>query len=258
MQYKKLLHTFSELAFISMQNNKFKKSSFFNSSNKSQNVSINSLKKPFSLGKRKYSNISQGNDSDADFYQLKSTKRQKLDEIIERTPTIYTHPKHNSQFQRIWTDGSCLNNGLKSGSIGGIGVYFGDDDPRNISEPLQLLEDDINVNDNLSVATNNKAELMAILKALEFIDNSMNVDIHTDSQYCINSLTVWIHNWKKKNWKNANNKPVQNKNIIQKIDSLISNRKGLTIFTYVKGHANVYENEQADLLAREGGLKAPK
>lgn len=41
----------------------------------------------------------------------------------------------NNQFTIIYTDGACRKNG-KLGSQGGIGVYFGENDIRNISEKL--------------------------------------------------------------------------------------------------------------------------
>lgn len=48
----------------------------------------------------------------------------------------------------VYTDGACARNG-QWGSKGGIGVYFGPNDPRNISEPLEG-----------SRQTNQRAELM--------------------------------------------------------------------------------------------------
>ena len=38
---------------------------------------------------------------------------------------------------KVYTDGSCINNG-KKGSKGGIGVYFGENDERNVSKSLRL------------------------------------------------------------------------------------------------------------------------
>ena len=40
-----------------------------------------------------------------------------------------------SKFTVIYTDGSCKNNG-KIGSTAGIGVFFGENDERNLSEKL--------------------------------------------------------------------------------------------------------------------------
>jgi ribonuclease HI len=36
---------------------------------------------------------------------------------------------HHGQYLHIWTDGACMGNG-QQGSIGGVGVYFGKNDPR--------------------------------------------------------------------------------------------------------------------------------
>ena len=56
----------------------------------------------------------------------------------------------------IYTDGSCINNG-KPDAKAGIGIFFSDDDERNLSEPL----------DSSMKQTNNTAELYAIIKAIK-------------------------------------------------------------------------------------------
>ena len=67
----------------------------------------------------------------------------------------------------VYTDGSCSNNG-KSNAKAGIGVYFGDNDSRNVSERINGKQ------------TNNRAELLAILKAGQIIGKD-NVTIVSDS-----------------------------------------------------------------------------
>ena len=56
----------------------------------------------------------------------------------------------------VYTDGCCEFNGQR-GAKAGIGVYFGDDNPLNVSEPVK------------GRATNNTAEIQAITYALELI-----------------------------------------------------------------------------------------
>ena len=56
----------------------------------------------------------------------------------------------------MFTDGACSNNG-RDDSKAGFGVYFGEDDPRNVSEKIP---DD-------APQTNNYAELSAIVRAIE-------------------------------------------------------------------------------------------
>ena len=61
----------------------------------------------------------------------------------------------------IFTDGSTLNNQIKGNRKGGVGVFFGDNDERNIS--LALKESDGNK------VTNQVAELLACIKGIEKI-----------------------------------------------------------------------------------------
>jgi len=59
----------------------------------------------------------------------------------------------------VFTDGSSLNNQEKGNRRGGVGVFFGKDDERNISLSLKESE-------NFKV-TNQVAELMASILAIE-------------------------------------------------------------------------------------------
>jgi len=89
----------------------------------------------------------------------------------------------------------------------------------------------------LGTATNNVAELTAILRVLEAVAPSEKVVIHTDSQYSIGVLT--------KGWKAK-----ANVELVGKLVALVKARKGLKI-VYVPGHAGVAGNERADELARQ-------
>lgn len=78
----------------------------------------------------------------------------------------------------VYADGSCFGNGRarvrsigfvhvrwpepRAQATGGIGVYFADGDKRNVSEPLAVTDE--------NHATNNRAEITAIIRALEVID----------------------------------------------------------------------------------------
>ncbi|CAG8455410.1 6894_t:CDS:2 [Cetraspora pellucida] len=126
----------------------------------------------------------------------------------------------------VWTDGYCKRNGL-SDAIGGIGVFFGDKDFRNLSERLPGEQQ-----------TNNYAEIYAAIRALEICDKNENLIINTDSIYVINS-----HNIKK---------PKKIFDLVNKFNDLIKKRKGKTYLKHVKGHSNIYENEQTDRLTYLG------
>jgi ribonuclease HI len=89
----------------------------------------------------------------------------------------------------------------------------------------------------LGSATNNVAELTAILRAAEIVPAGASAVVHTDSQYSIGVLT--------KGWKAKANQA-----LIANVKDALSTRRGWHI-RYVPGHAGVPLNERADELARE-------
>ncbi|KIV92587.1 hypothetical protein, variant 3 [Exophiala mesophila] len=146
---------------------------------------------------------------------------------------------------RIYTDGSSLKNG-QVGARAGVGVYFGPQDPKNVSEALKG-----------SKQTNQRAELTAILRALEIAPRHREVTIYTDSKYSIDCVTNWYKNWQRRNWTTADRKPVVNKDVIMEIREKIEERESLkrnTYFVWVKGHANDPGNIAADQLAVAGAM----
>lgn len=138
--------------------------------------------------------------------------------------------------QVIYTDGACSNNG-KPNAKAGIGVYWGKDDPRNVSQGLD------------GAQTNNRAEIHAAIVAINQAKRLglSAIEIRTDSQLLINAITKWIPNWMQNDWKAANKKPVANKN---DWSLLLSAAEGMDImWTYVKAHSGIEGNEGADALA---------
>jgi ribonuclease HI len=106
--------------------------------------------------------------------------------------------------------------------------------------------------------TNQRAELTAILRALEIAPKDREVYIYTDSKYSIECATVWYKNWERNQWLTALGKPVSNKDLVQGIVALIRERQGLgssTNFTWIKGHAGDPGNEAADRLAVRGATR---
>ena len=146
---------------------------------------------------------------------------------------------------KIFTDGSTINNG-KVDARGGIGIWFGEDDERNVSIAFK------------DKPTNQRCELMAIYHALQIantqIDMEIPIIIGTDSMYSINCVTKWMDNWKQNGWKTANRKDVKNKNILQNIDQEYQKRKNIS-FHHIRAHTKKLDewsvgNEMADELAR--------
>jgi ribonuclease HI len=106
--------------------------------------------------------------------------------------------------------------------------------------------------------TNQRAELAAILRALEISPTNCDVHIITDSQYSINCVTVWSKNWERNDWLKSTKEPVMNKDLIQEVLARIRDREALgaaTKFSWIKGHSKDPGNEAADRLAVLGAQK---
>jgi ribonuclease HI len=101
-----------------------------------------------------------------------------------------------------------------------------------------------------AATTNNRMELMAVIRALEALTRPSRVRVYTDSQYVQKGISQWIHAWKRKNWLTADRKPVKNVDLWQELDALA--RKHDVEWHWVKGHAGHPENERADRLANKG------
>ena len=107
--------------------------------------------------------------------------------------------------------------------------------------------------------TNQRAELTAILRALDIIPRNRDVTIVSDSRYAIDCVTSWSLNWRKNGWKTAAGKAVENKDLVENILNKIEERQALSVqtkFEWIKGHANHPGNVEADKLAVHGARKA--
>jgi len=132
---------------------------------------------------------------------------------------------------KIWTDGSCL------GNPGPGGWAFIASDGTQIVERSGAEAD----------TTNNRMELMAVLRALTAIKNP-KVEIHTDSQYVKNGMQTWMKGWKKNGWKTADKKPVKNQDLWMALDERSAEKE--IHWVWVRGHNGDEMNERTDVLAR--------
>ncbi|KAG5355520.1 Ribonuclease H1 [Yarrowia sp. C11] len=160
--------------------------------------------------------------------------RQDLQHIDHEGDTIY----------EVYVDGACAHNG-QSGAIAGIGVFFGNNHPGNVSQRLLI-----------GAQTNQRAELAAIKRAYEMIEsldrNNDYYEIYSDSEYAINCLTKWHKAWKKNGWRTSTGKEVANRDLIESILEL-RNRDScgyITGIIKVPAHSDCEGNNEADRLAR--------
>jgi ribonuclease HI len=102
--------------------------------------------------------------------------------------------------------------------------------------------------------TNNRMEMLAVIRALESLKRPSTVQVHTDSQYVQKGVSEWLAGWKRRGWRTADGKPVKNQDLWQELDAL--SRLHQIEWRWVRGHAGHPENERADALANQGVLQA--
>ncbi len=148
---------------------------------------------------------------------------------------ITNQPSASADTIDIYTDGACKGNP----GVGGWGVLMQTGGGRTRE-----------LHGGEALTTNNRMELMAVIKALEALKRHCHVRLHTDSKYVQLGISQWIHGWKKNGWKTTDKKPVKNADLWLELDALAA--KHDIEWLWVKGHAGHDGNERADELANLG------
>jgi len=134
----------------------------------------------------------------------------------------------------IFTDGACRGNP----GPGGWGAL------------LRKGEHERELSGSEGETTNNRMELLAVIRALEALDRPCEVTVVTDSQYVQKGISEWLPGWKRKGWKTAAGKPVKNKDLWQALDAAAGRHERVK-WEWVRGHNGHAENERADALANQ-------
>ncbi|WEK48077.1 MAG: ribonuclease HI [Candidatus Andeanibacterium colombiense] len=104
--------------------------------------------------------------------------------------------------------------------------------------------------------TNNRMEMMGVIRALQALNKPCEVDLYSDSKYVIDGITKWIFGWQKRGWKNAAKQPVANEDLWREMIEAV--RPHTVKWHWVKGHAGHAENERVDRLASAAAEQAAK
>jgi ribonuclease HI len=95
--------------------------------------------------------------------------------------------------------------------------------------------------------TNNRMEMMAVIKALEALKEACQVTVVSDSEYVVNGITKgWAKGWRAKSWRRSG-KVVPNWELWSRLLDLCEYHR--LRFEWVRGHAGHVENERCDALA---------
>jgi len=208
-------------------------------------------------------NFDSESDSDSEIKVIKkSNKPDKLDLLIANQKNIIITNNNSDDSENllsdpeylrdlgdfipdynIYTDGACINNG-KTNAKAAIGIYFGKNDSRNVSEKLS---DD-------EKQSNNTAELQAIIKTYDIIKQDIQagkkIVIYSDSVYAIRAATTYGEKVSKIDYKD-----IINKELIKQIYTLYLNKKNIK-FRYIEAHTDKKDihsrgNKEADELANQ-------
>ena len=137
----------------------------------------------------------------------------------------------------VYCDGSCIHNG-KPNAKAGIGIYFGENDPRNVSEAI-------------NGHSNNVAELTAMIRVYNYVKK--DITIVSDSKYALHCVKEYGKKQEKDSWKNN----IPNEDLVKQ---LYETYKHTNIqFMHVYAHTNKKDihsigNAMADKLAYDAIL----
>ena len=133
---------------------------------------------------------------------------------------------------KIYTDGACSGN-PGPGGFCAILVYCGTEKCISGGE---------------KVTTNNRMELLAVMRGLAALKEPCEVEIVSDSKYVVDAIEKgWLQNWRKNGWRKADKKPVLNVELWQELLPLLEKHK--VNFTWIRGHAGHPYNERCDAIA---------
>jgi len=132
----------------------------------------------------------------------------------------------------IYTDGAC------SGNPG----------PGGWAAILKFGTVEKEISGGLNNTTNNRMELLAVIKALSALKEKCNVSFYSDSKYIVDAVNKgWLKKWKTNNWKRSNKEKALNVDLWEKLLPLLEKHK--IQFLWTQGHANDEFNNRCDKLA---------
>ena len=177
---------------------------------------------------------------------------------VDKTDKVGEIAKKKAQTINVYCDGSTFNNGKKY-AAGGIGISFGKNNTKNVSEPYLL-----------GIPTNQKTELYALICTLKILEQIIETDpntiyefhIYTDSRYVIDCITKWLPGWMKNNWIKVDGEKVKNIDLLKELSAIYNRHRRQYKIYWVGAHGkstgvHADGNADADELAKNGSYQHP-
>ncbi len=137
----------------------------------------------------------------------------------------------------LYTDGACSGN-PGPGGWGAILVYV---DRFGVRHEKELSGGE-------ESTTNNRMELLAVIRGLEILKEPCEVFLTSDSRYVIDALSKgWARGWRARGWVKSDKKPALNTDLWERLLTLTETH--LVRYNWVKGHEGHPYNERCDALA---------
>lgn len=161
------------------------------------------------IPKRKWKNKRAKEKKEEITFNLSMTDPEEIDQVIRvfakernnmlrKLPLMCHHKtgglQNNDQEITAYTDSSSSNNGMDNSRVGS-GVWFGENNQMNAS-----------IRVGFPNATNQTGELVLILTATQRVPPDKKLNIISDSQYAIDSLTSNLESRENRGWVGLSNK----------------------------------------------------
>ncbi|KRM44428.1 ribonuclease H family protein [Lentilactobacillus parafarraginis] len=150
----------------------------------------------------------------------------------------------------VYTDGGSRSHGNRPGE------HVKADDKAAWAFAIQLADDEKQITGTGGEygATNNRMEIMALVRALSFLvahDHQQEpILVVSDSRYVLNAITKkWLASWKRRGWKRSAG-PLVNAELWQQLDGLLRQFPKIN-FKWTKGHADNSGNVLVDELLNQ-------
>ena len=138
----------------------------------------------------------------------------------------------------LYTDGACSGNP----GPGGYGAVLLFTDASGTTHRKELSGGE-------TQTTNNRMEIMGVIKGLELLKKPCRVILYSDSRYVVDAIEKgWAIRWKNNNWMRNKKDKALNIDLWEKLLLLLDMHD--VDCKWVKGHADNEENNRCDELAR--------
>ncbi len=136
------------------------------------------------------------------------------------------------------------------------GCSLGNPGPGGYAVLIKNGEREIFLSGGEPFTTNNRMELISVIKGLAYFKEPKNIKVYTDSEYVLKGASIWYPKWKAKGFKTSEGKEIKNRDLWEILEKWLNFHK--VTFIKVPAHSGHIENEKVDKLAKSEAMKWKK